>query len=139
MSPRKLLLTLVILLLVFFAIGVHVAGAAVKKQPPTTVILKAKPLGGVKFEHKLHVARADNKCETCHHPSKPEKPATAPQQACSDCHTQPAAPPMKTSLQGAFHNPTATAGTCINCHKVENAKGKKAPVRCMDCHKKTNV
>lgn len=46
---------------------------------------------------------------------------------------------MKTKLQAAFHNPTATAGLCIDCHKAEDAKGKKAPVKCADCHKKENV
>lgn len=112
--------------------------AAAGKKAPDTVLLKA-PLGAVRFNHKLHQERAAGKCETCHHPSKPEKPATALQQACSDCHTHPATPPMKTALQGAFHNPTATGGTCIDCHKTANAQGKKAPMKCLDCHKKTNV
>jgi hypothetical protein len=109
------------------------------KQPPGTVILKGSPMGGVKFDHKAHEARADKKCETCHHASKPEKPASAPQQACFDCHTTPAKAPMKTNRQGAFHNPMAKAGTCIDCHLAENAKGKKAPTKCMECHKKANV
>jgi hypothetical protein len=95
-------------------------------------------LGGVRFEHKLHVARAGNNCATCHHPSKPEKPAGAPQQACSNCHTKVATPPMKTIYQGAFHNPTAQSGTCIDCHKAQNAQGKKAPLNCMECHKQEN-
>lgn len=46
---------------------------------------------------------------------------------------------MKTIYQGAFHNPVAQSGTCIDCHKSENAKGKKAPVNCMDCHKQENT
>ena len=96
-------------------------------------------MGGVRFEHKLHIARAGNNCATCHHPSRPEKPASAPQQACSNCHTSVAAPPMKTKRQAAFHNPTAQSGTCIDCHKAESAKGKKPPLKCMDCHKKENT
>ena len=106
--------------------------------PKDVIVLTGSPLGGVRLQHKLHVARAANNCATCHHPSKPQKPASAPQQACSDCHMAKAAAPMKTIYQGAFHNPVAQAGTCIDCHKAENAKGKKAPVGCMDCHKQEN-
>lgn len=113
--------------------------ASAQVQPKDTYILKGSPLGGVKFEHKLHQERAGTKCDTCHHASKPEKALKAPQESCLDCHTKPAAAGMKTALQAAFHNPTAQAGTCIDCHKAENAKGKKAPVVCLNCHKKENV
>jgi hypothetical protein len=109
-----------------------------KAVPKDVVILTGSPLGGVRFEHKLHVARAGNNCATCHHPSRPEKPASGPQQACSDCHTSVAMPPMKTKRQAAFHNPTGQSGTCIDCHKAENAKAKKAPLNCMECHKPEN-
>ena len=102
------------------------------------VVLTGSPMGGVRLEHKLHTQRAGNTCTTCHHASKAEKPATAPQQACSDCHTKVAAAPMKTKYQAAFHNPTAQSGACIDCHKTENAKGKKAPLKCVECHKKEN-
>lgn len=108
-------------------------------HPKDTVILKGSPMGGVKFEHKLHVQRAANRCQTCHHPSRPEKALKAPQEACMDCHTRPPQPGMKTGLPAAFHNPTAQAGTCIDCHKQQDAAGKKAPLKCMDCHKKENV
>jgi hypothetical protein len=103
------------------------------------VILKGAPIGGVRLEHKLHAERAGNDCTVCHHPSKPQKPAKDPHQACSDCHTKAAAAPMKTRYQAAFHNPTAQSGTCVDCHKAENAKGKKAPLKCQECHKKGNV
>ena len=43
---------------------------------------------------------------------------------------------MKTRLQAAFHDVKAQSGTCIDCHKKENAKGKKAPLKCQECHKK---
>jgi hypothetical protein len=106
--------------------------------PKDVIILRGSALGAVKFEHKLHSARTA-KCEICHHPSRREKPAAALQQACSDCHTKVAISPMKTKLQAAFHNPTAAAGTCIDCHKAETAKGKVAPVKCLGCHKKENI
>jgi hypothetical protein len=115
--------------------------AAPAAQPPKVVpkdviILKAA-LGAVRFEHKLHSDARKIACETCHHPSRPEKPATTPQQACRQCHTLAVAPPMKTKLQFAFHNQTATAGSCIDCHKTANAKGQAAPVKCLDCHKRS--
>ena len=109
-----------------------------KALPKDVVILRGSALGAVKFEHKLHSARAA-KCEACHHPSRREKPATALQQACSTCHTKVAISPMKTKLQAVFHNPTAATGTCIDCHKTETAKGKVAPVKCLGCHKKENI
>ncbi|MGZ4816626.1 MAG: cytochrome c3 family protein [Terriglobales bacterium] len=104
---------------------------------PGTVILKGAPMGGVKFDHKTHAAAT--KCDTCHHASKPEKALTSPHQKCQDCHTTTATAPMKTKAQAVFHNPTATAGICIDCHKAENAKGKKAPTKCTECHQKANV
>ena len=115
------------------------AQTAAKKVPKDVIILKGAPMGGVKFMHTAHSKDRAIKCETCHHPSKTEKPATAAEQACGDCHTKVAAAPMKTKYHAAFHNPTATAGICIDCHKAENAKGKKAPTKCAECHKKENV
>ena len=110
-----------------------------KTLPKDVFMLRGSPLGAVKFEHKLHSQARSSKCENCHHPSRSEKPATAMQQACSDCHTKVAMTPMNTKLQAAFHNPTATAGTCIDCHKAETAKGKVSPVKCLGCHKKEYI
>jgi hypothetical protein len=130
--------TAVVVVAIFVTVGC-VALYAADKKAPDEVVLKGAPLGGVKFMHKAHTVDRKIKCETCHHASKPEKAATSPQQACTECHTKTATPPMKTKLQGAFHNPTAQAGTCIDCHKAENAKDKKAPTKCAECHKKENV
>jgi Zn finger protein HypA/HybF involved in hydrogenase expression len=138
MTKRHLLLSVTALCSLSLVLGLSLQTFG-QAKPKDTVILKGSPMGGVKFEHKLHQARAGGKCETCHHPSKPEKPAKAAQQACTDCHTKPPQPGMKTGIPAVFHNPTAQAGTCIDCHKLQNASGKKAPVKCMDCHKKENV
>ena len=138
MSRKRLLVAAATL--TFFLLVVGNVVWAEQPQPKDTIILKGAPMGGVKFEHKLHSeTHAAKKCETCHHASKPEKAASSPQQACTSCHTKPAAPPMKTHIQAAFHNPLAKTGTCIDCHLKENAAGKKAPTKCMECHKKTNV
>lgn len=106
-----------------------------KKAAPDVILLKAS-LGTVRFQHTAHSETRKIACATCHHVSHPEKPGTAPQEACSTCHTLTAKPPMKTKLQAAFHNPTASAGACIDCHKVQNANGKAAPIKCLECHKK---
>jgi hypothetical protein len=97
------------------------------------IIMKDAPNGAVTFDHKKHTTAA-GKCEACHHASKPEKANKAAQQACRDCHSQPVAAGMKTKRQAAFHNPAATAGICIDCHKTKAAG--KAPVKCGECHKK---
>ena len=95
-------------------------------------------MGAVMFPHSVHTQVA-GKCEVCHHASKPEKPLKAPQEASNDCHTKPPGRPVNTCLQAAFHNPSATSGLCISCHKTENTEGKTAPVKCADCHKKERV
>jgi hypothetical protein len=139
-TMRTISMTAVVLIALCHIPAVGTAAAqATKALPKDVVILKGSPLGAVKFEHKLHSQARKIKCETCHHPSKPEKPNKAAQQVCTDCHTKVATSPMKTKLQAAFHNPSAAAGTCIGCHKAENAKGKAAPVKCVDCHKKSNT
>jgi hypothetical protein len=120
-----------------FVASAPVAGQAAKE--PATVILKGAPMGGVKFDHAAHTKTHKAKCETCHHPSKSEKALKTPNQACSDCHTKTVAAPMKTNARGAFHDAMAKKGTCVDCHAAENGKGKKAPTKCQDCHKKENV
>ena len=136
MKNTKLVAVWLGLALVFVIGGLAVAA---DKVAPDTVILKGNPMGGVKFMHTAHSKERDIKCETCHHGSKPEKAATAKEQACSDCHSKTAAAPMKTTFKLAFHDATAKKGTCIDCHVAENAKGKKAPTKCTECHQKANV
>jgi hypothetical protein len=127
-------LAFVLVLSLFVAVG---PGAASQEAPPAPIPLKGPTMGMVVFSHSAHT-RVAGKCEVCHHASKPEKPLKAAQEACTDCHTKPATPPVRVGLQAAFHNSSATAGLCITCHKTENAEGKAAPVKCVDCHKKDN-
>jgi hypothetical protein len=120
----------------FGLVGSSILGAQAK--PPDVTILTGNPMGGVKFEHKKHVEERGVKCEECHHPSKPENPLKSDQQKCSDCHTKTATAPMKTKIQAAFHDPMFKKGVCADCHIKQNAEGKKAPVKCVECHKKEN-
>ena len=106
------------------------------QAPPSgPIVLKGPTKAAVRFPHSAHM-RVAGKCEVCHHASRPEKPLQATTEACTDCHTKPPTPPLKTGLPAAFHNSSATAGLCITCHRTENAEGKAAPVKCADCHKK---
>ena len=122
------ILSLLSLLLFLAALGV----AQAAKPPDKPIAMKDSALGVVTFDHAKH--KVD--CVTCHHASKPEKAATKPQEACRTCHTKPPTAPMKTGRQAAFHNATAKAGTCIDCHTKEAAAGKKAPTTCKQCHVK---
>ena len=106
---------------------------------PQSVVLKGNPMGGVKFMHQTHSKDRAIKCDTCHHAAKPEKAAKTATDSCANCHTKTAAAPMKTTYKLAFHDGMAKKGVCIDCHTAENAKGKKAPTKCADCHKKENV
>ncbi len=121
------------------AVTVAAVHAQAAKQPAGAVVMTGAPTGGVKFEHTLHAKDRGIKCETCHHASKPEKPMKGTQEKCQDCHTKIATAPMKTKTQAAFHDPMAKKGLCIDCHLESNAKGKKAPTKCPECHKKENA
>ena len=134
--------------LILFALVAATAAQTAKPAPvakpanaPSVVVLKGAPIGGVRLDHKLHSERVTTDCTVCHHPSKKEKPYAkgAAYAACSTCHTKTVAAPMKTKTQAAFHDAKAQSGTCLDCHKKENAKGKKAPTKCQGCHSKKNV
>lgn len=132
MKVRKLLA-----LLWCFLAAVIICGSAVAQVAPQSPIIMKGAAGAVKFDHPSHLKVAGN-CSVCHHASKPEKPLKAQQEACTDCHRKPATPPVVTSLQAAFHNPAATAGLCIDCHRKQNNAGKAAPTKCAECHQKGN-
>lgn len=111
------------LTIAFLCFAFFVAFSVFAADAPEKAVLKAKN-GDVTFPHKAHAETLKITCVTCHHTTKegetPEK--------CSKCHgTDPKAPAVK----DAFHK------VCQDCHKQKNEKeGKKAPVKCMECHKK---
>jgi cytochrome c peroxidase len=102
------------------------------QRPKGEISLPAK-LGVVTFDHERHSSQPGTACATCHHPSRPQKPLASQSQACRDCHTAPPVPPMKTSLQAAFHDPKGATGTCIDCHRTQDGR---APLKCLECHRK---
>lgn len=129
---------IMVLAIVGSLIGMGAAFQAQEKTPEV-VTLKGNPMGGVKFNHAAHVKRIGDKCETCHHASKPEKALKTPHENCQNCHTRTVAAPMKTASRAAFHDGPAKKGTCIDCHIKEAAAKKAAPLKCAECHKKENV
>ncbi len=58
-----------------------VAGPIFAQTAPTKVVLKGNPMGGVNFDHAKHAKLVGDKCDTCHHASKPEKAMKAKQVA----------------------------------------------------------
>jgi hypothetical protein len=140
MEKRSIGVVMLAVLSAFF-VGAVADEAKSTAKPPEIIILKGNPSGPVKFRHRLHTDIREIPCLTCHHASKPQKPATVPQQACGTCHVSVAMKPMHTNMEAAFHDDEATAGLCISCHTRENAahKRKLAPVKCRDCHNKANV
>jgi hypothetical protein len=135
--PRFLIRTL--MLSMTGALALAIAAPSITAQapkPPASVILKGAPIGGVRLDHAAHTDTHKVACTTCHHPSMKQKPAKSDYQKCSDCHTKVAAAPMKTNYRDAFHDAMAKSGLCVTCHMQENKKGKKAPLKCNECHKK---
>lgn len=112
-----------------------VAGPILAQTAPEKVVLKGNPMGGVNFDHAKHAKLVgDAKCDTCHHASKPEMALKSKNQKCQDCHAKTVAAPMKTTSKLAFHDAMAKKGLCIDCHAKEAAGGKKAPLKCNECH-----
>jgi len=123
-------------MLVFALIlGVALLASPVAAQTaPGKVVLKGNPMGGVNFDHAAHAKLVGDKCDTCHHASKPEKAAKAKQEKCQTCHEKTATAPMKTNAKAAFHDAMAKKGVCVDCHVKEAAAGKKVPSKCNECH-----
>ncbi len=128
MSPLRFAAALAFLAVT--AAPAHLTAQANDSKGPETVTFTRR--GTLVYSHAKHAEMTE--CVTCHHESKPEKPLAAEHQKCSDCHTDPAAAPLTTSLRNAFHNTETREGTCLTCHKEEAANGKEVPSRCIDCH-----
>ena len=115
-------LAVVLAMMIAFT-GLATVVVALDNGPETIAIEAAKEkMAVVSFEHKKHQERAGD-CITCHHTSEGDAQPTA----CSSCHGKDEAAP---SFKDAMHK------KCQPCHKEQNAAGKAAPTKCMECHKK---
>jgi mono/diheme cytochrome c family protein len=78
------------------------------------------------FPHKAHV-RAEVACQTCHGPIERMRVVGA--------QTGPQLTNDLIRLVGLRPSPPPLSmGWCVDCHRTENAKGKKAPLDCVTCH-----
>lgn len=111
------------LLVLLFSFVFVMAFSLFAADAPENVTLKAKN-GDVKLPHKTHAETLKITCVTCHHTTKEGQAV----EKCSKCH---GVDPKALAAKDAFHK------LCQDCHKQKNEKeGKKAPAKCMECHKK---
>ncbi len=105
-----------------------VSAASAQKAAPESVTIKLEgaKMAPVKFSHPTHVDKAKVECVVCHHKDKdPKQP-----EACVTCHLAKEVKDNAPVARDAFHK------KCQTCHKDMAAKGKAAPTKCNECHKK---
>jgi mono/diheme cytochrome c family protein len=79
-----------------------------------------------RFPHKPHI-RAELACQTCHGPVE-RMPAVGAQ-------TGPSLVNDLIRLAGLrASSPPLSMGWCVDCHRAEQAKGRKPPLDCVACH-----
>jgi hypothetical protein len=122
---RLIEIGLLVGLFALLAIGGY---AIAEKTPPDAITLQAEgaKFGSVPFPHKVHAEKEKIDCAKCHHKEKDLKEA----QKCSTCHLLGEVKDNAPLVKDAFHN------NCQTCHKESAEKGKKAPVKCNECHKR---
>jgi len=126
---------LITVLAIVFALIPGVGAAfQVSAKAPEVVILKSDVMGGVKFNHPAHVKVTEDKCETCHHASKPEKPYSA------RTKTAGIATPVpwrhdENYLRAAFHDGPAKREPAWMPYQRSGGK-KPVPLKCADCTKR---
>lgn len=102
--------------------------AMAEKTMPQTVTIKVEgaKMPPVTFSHATHVDKNKLDCVVCHHKDKdPKQP-----EACTNCHLVKEVKDNAPIAKDAFHK------RCQTCHKEMAAKGKAAPTKCNECHKK---
>ena len=88
----------------------------------------------VEFTHKKHHDEFKVACAECHHVYKDGKNVWQEGQEvqkCIECHSpdkKEAKAKKVLDLRNAFHK------NCQTCHKDAVKQGKKAPVKCAQCH-----
>ena len=93
---------------------------------PVKIKLEGAKMAPVTFSHATHADKAKIDCVICHHKDKDAKePAN-----CLTCHPVKDAKDNAPLAKDAFHT------RCQGCHKDNVSKGKTAPTKCNECHKK---
>jgi hypothetical protein len=120
-------ISFLVITLLFLCIFVSTLDNAEAQKAPTdtmTLGLANAKMPLVTFSHGNHSKTIG--CATCHHkdkdPAKTEK--------CDTCHPAKEVKEKAIPITDAFHT------QCQVCHKENAAKGRNAPTKCNDCHKK---
>ncbi|MCX5805746.1 MAG: cytochrome c3 family protein [Proteobacteria bacterium] len=93
---------------------------------PLTIGVEGGKLPPVTFSHKTHTEKSKIDCAVCHHKDdNPKEP-----QGCLKCHSVKVTGNNAPAAKMVFHK------MCITCHKESLTKGIKAPVQCIECHRK---
>ncbi|HOJ71102.1 MAG TPA: cytochrome c3 family protein [Syntrophorhabdaceae bacterium] len=123
----KKALFIVLIALVFATISTFSMVSAQKKAPePMSLKIEGGKLPAVSFSHITHTEKTKIECITCHHKDKdPKNP-----EPCIQCHLIKEVKDNAPIAKEAYHK------NCIDCHKESTAKGKAAPTKCNECHKK---
>jgi len=125
--------------LTFLVAMVAIAAEEMPDQMTLTGCGDKKP--PVPFPHKAHFEFAT--CVDCHHTSEGltiENWAEMGVETCTSCHANPEEGVPDCSEMSLKKNPFHVS--CVDCHKTkakeaEDAEAFKAPVKCNDCHIKT--
>jgi Ni/Fe-hydrogenase subunit HybB-like protein len=105
---------------------------------PTDLFDHSRHLRAVAVAEGLHGLQPENRtCARCHEPGRPESPATAG--ACFGCHEKDMwleiRPDPELRLASASGYMDAMHGTCLVCHRREEARGvREALADCGTCH-----
>jgi hypothetical protein len=119
---KKLFLCVVVIAFVIIAI---IGYSFEKKKEPMRVAFDTKG-GGVIFDHKLHVALKDTKCEECHHNYEAgSDDPFAKEMNCRECHYYNKE--YADICEDANIHKRCIGKNCIDCH----ARGS---VNCEFCH-----
>jgi len=130
------LLSVILMGVVFLAIGVLTAADVPDKVLINNEGYAADKKGPVDFTHKKHTADHKVACAECHHVIKDGKNVWKEGEAvhkCKECHDPIEKKGSVDKLQNAYHN------NCKDCHKklAEGGKTTTAPLKkCNDCHQK---
>ncbi len=126
MRKKQFAIVFCILAFVGFFLVAGFVSAQKKPAEPMMIKLEGGKLPPVSFSHTSHAEKEKIECVVCHHKDKDVKDP----QPCVSCHLIKEVKDNAMIAKEAYHK------NCITCHKDTVAKGKTAPVKCNECHKK---
>ena len=126
MAKKPAIVVICLLVLTSLLLLGSFVSAQKKPAEPMMIKLEGGKLPPVPFSHTSHAEKEKIDCAVCHHK---DKDVNNPQ-PCVSCHLIKEVKDNAAIAKEAYHK------NCITCHKDSAAKGKAAPVKCNECHKK---